>query len=615
MQISSIFSDGMVLQRNKNITIFGKTAPAHTVKLNFIEKSYETTADHDGSFSIELDKLAPGGPFQMEIIADEKIIIKDILVGDVWMLGGQSNMELPLSRTQDLFANEIKEINNPFIRQFAVPQEYDFHAPRQFLSSGDWTSAVQKDVMNFSAVGYFFAQKIYKKHGIPIGLIYSAVGGTPIEAWMSEETLRQFNQYNHLLDQNKDDSYVRSVIQADEERNNHWFKQLNEQDVGLQNKWYEASFEPQNWQEFELPNSWHGTELEEMRGSVWFTKEFEIPTSMEKAEAMLKLGTIVDADDTYINGTLVGTTGYRYPPRRYVVPAGLLRPGKNRITVRVISTQTTGEFIKDMPYQLIMDEEEIDLEGTWKYKIGAQTEPLQSQTFFQYNPAGLYNGMIAPLSKYCITGVLWYQGESNTANPYGYNILFNKLVTDWRKNWGLGDIPFLYTQLTNLETGDPNHSWAILRNEQLNGLNIANTAMAVTIDIGEHNDLHPQNKKTLGERLALAALNKAYHEDVIYSGPIYKKMRKTGHEIQLLFDHIGSGLTIREGDEVLKGFTICGPDENFIPAMAIIHENHIIVSNEKIPDPQHVRYAWSDNPEEANLYNQEGLPASPFTTE
>lgn len=615
MKLSNIFSHGMVLQRNKNIMISGTTKPTHSVCLTFLEKTYETISNLHGEFSIELDALEPGGPYQMEIVADEKVTIKDILIGDVWVLGGQSNMELPLYRTQDLFEDEVKRINEPLIRQFAVPQVYDFHAPRQEFLSGTWTSATQSDVMNFSAVGYFFAQKVFENNGVPIGLIQSAVGGTPIEAWMSEKTLRQINQYDDLFDQNKDDAYIHSTLRSDEERNHLWYQYLEKKDLGLQHKWYTESFQATDWNEFEVPASWQNTELENIRGSVWFTKEFEVPASMTKSEAMLKLGTIVDADDTYVNGTCIGQTGYRYPPRRYPIPAGLLKPGKNTITVRVISTQTTGEFIKDMPYKLIANGEEINLEGHWKYKLGAQTKTLQPQTFFQYEPAGLYNGMITPLSNYCITGVLWYQGESNTANPDGYNILFKELVNDWRQNWNQGEIPFLFTQLANLDTNDPNNNWAVLREEQFKGLNISHTAMAVTIDIGESNDLHPQNKKTLGERLALAALNKAYGEDIVYSGPLYKKMERIGHSIHLTFNHIGSGLTTRDREEQLKTFTICGTDGKFVPATAVIHGSHVIVNHEEIQEPQHVRYAWSDNPEDANLYNKEGLPASPFTTE
>src|SRR5690625_4830602 len=615
MKLSRLYSDGMVLQRDQKNMVSGKTKPFHPVTLTFLDKTYRTTAEQNGNFSFELDPLDPGGPYNMEIRADEVIILQDILIGDVWVLGGQSNMELPLRRTQDLFADEIKQINNPFLRQFIVPQEYDFHTPQLELSDGNWTSATQSEVLNFSAVGYFFAKEIHEKLDIPIGLIGCAVGGTPIEAWMSEETLRKFNTYDDELDQNKNDDYINSVIQADEERIKLCYHHLNKHDQGLREKWYEATHQPYHWNDFNIPNSWENTELEGVRGSVWFVKEFELPTSFTKSEAMLKLGTIVDADETYINGTCIGTTGYRYPPRRYIVPEGVLNAGKNIMTDRVISSQSTGEFIKDMPYKLIVHDQEIDLSGTWKYRIGVQTEPLQPQTFFRNAPAGLYHGMIAPLRHYHITGILWYQGESNTANPNSYNNLFDKLVSDWRNNWNQGEIPFLFTQLANVETGDPHNHWATLREEQRKGLSIPNTAMAVTIDVGEHNDLHPQNKKAVGQRLALAAQSKAYHEDVIYSGPIYQNMKKVNHTIHLSFEHIGSGLTLREGDEVLKGFEICELDQEFVPATAMIHENHVIVSHDKIQDPQHVRYAWSDNPAEANLYNKEGLPASPFTTE
>ncbi len=614
MQLSSIFNDGMVLQRNQLITISGKTKPNLPVQVKFLNKTYEASADETGNFSISLDKFEPGGPYKMEIIADETKVINDILIGDVWVLGGQSNMELPLNRTLDLLAEQVAQINEPFIRQFAVPQEYDFHGPREVLTGGSWTSATHPNVMDFSAVGYFFAQKIYKKTRIPIGLIMTAVGGTPIEAWMKEETLRPFKRYDELLEKSKDDDYVQNTIKKDEENNHQWYEQLNSQDLGLQEKWYLESYQATDWTAFEVPNSWEGTELENVRGAVWFRKEIDVPASMTTEDAMLKLGTIVDADDTYINGTRVGTTGYQYPPRRYTVPKGILKPGKNTLTVRVISTHNTGKFIQDMPYKLIVNDEEINLTGTWHYKVGAVTENAPSQTFFQYFPAGVYNGMIAPLKQYQVRGVLWYQGESNAGNPKGYHVLFEKLVNDWRENWQNDELPFFFTQLTNLETNDPNHGWAVLREEQRKCLKIPNTAMAVTIDVGEYNDLHPQNKKAVGERLALPALNKVYGEDIVYSGPLYRSMERIGNSIHITFDHIGSGLTIREDDQ-LKSFMICGKDGKYVPATATIVDNKVIVSHENIPEPMHVRYAWHDNPEDANLYNKEGLPASPFSTE
>lgn len=618
MELSSIYSDGMVLQRNMPIRIAGKTKPNQTVHLTFVNKNYETIADEKGDFSITLDPLLAGGPYEMKIISDETKVLRDLFVGDVYLLGGQSNMELPLYRTADLFADVIKKIEEPQIRQFAVPQEYDFHAPRRSLKGGAWVQAIQPDVNDFSAVGYFFAQKIYEKYQIPIGLIMAAVGGTPIEAWMREETLRSFKRYDEVLERTKDDQYVKGTIKSEEKAQQEWYTYLNTHDKGLQEKWYDPTYDTASWESFDVPNTWEGTKMENLRGAVWFQKRFEVPSHVTDNEALLKLGTIVDADDTYINGVHVGSTAYQYPPRRYKIPKGILKPGENVITVRVISTHNQGEFIQGMPYQIITNKDEINLQGTWKYKIGVQTASLPQQTFFRNFPAGLYNGMIAPLGEFPIRGVLWYQGESNTWNPHGYSELFEKLTEDWRDTWKNKDLPFLFTQLSNLETKDPNHHWAVLRHEQLKCLKIPHTGMAVTIDVGEYNDLHPQNKKAVGERLALAAINKVYGEEIIFSGPIYRKKEIQDHKIILSFDHVGRGLTIlsnHEEDDELKGFMIARKDGDFLQAKAEINGDKVVVYHEDIKDPVHVRYAWSDNPEDANLYNVEGLPASPFTTE
>nr|WP_144926882.1 sialate O-acetylesterase [Paenibacillus bovis] len=616
MKLSTLISNGMVLQRNEQIAISGKTEVSKEVSLSFLGETYTTLSNHSGEWSIELANLQPGGPYEMEISTeDERVVISDILIGDVWVLGGQSNMELPINRTLDLLYDEVKDINEPNIRQFNVPQIYDFKGPRNELDGGSWMNATGENVMNFSAVGYFFAQKLYKKHGVPIGLIHTAVGGTPIEAWMSEKTLREIGGYDEELDQIKDDAYVRKTKENDEKRMQDWHRNLNEKDIGLQEHWFMEEVDTNNWSELEVPNTWENSDLD-IRGAVWCKREFEVPKSLAGTEAKLYLGTLIDADQTYINGTLVGTTGYRYPPRRYSIPAGVLREGKNSITVRVISSGSAGGFIKDMPYKIAANEEELSLEGTWKYKIGAITEPLGPSTFFQYKPTGVYNAMITPLRDYRIKGFAWYQGESNTGRPIGYSNLFAKLVKDWRENWGQGDLPFLFTQLTSLDTGekDANFShWALLRDEQRLSLHVPNTAMAVIIDAGEHNDLHPQDKKTVGERLALGAMKIAYGEDLVYSGPLYEKMEIIDGSIHLYFTNIGSGLVAHGGE--LKTFVISGEDENFVPAKAEISGDKVIVSSNHVKQPTNVRYAWASNPEGANLYNKEGLPASPFTTE
>lgn len=620
MITSSLISDGMVLQREAKVRIWGRCESGQDVVVKFLDQEYTAKADQEGHWSVTMEDLQPGGPYEMTVTAgSESRVIRDVLVGDVWVLGGQSNMELPVRRTLDLLADEVKDVNLPFIRHFAVPQIYNFHGPQSEVTGGKWTKAAGDEVLDFSGTGFYFARAMYKRYGVPVGLIRTAVGGTPVEAWMSEETLRTYPGYGETIDQLKDDDYVASVKQREEASSRAWYHNLRESDEGLRGKWFEPDVDTSDWKAFEVPNSWKGTELEPIRGAVWFRRTFEVPESMAGQEVKLYVGTIVDADDTYVNGVHVGSTAYRYPPRRYVIPSGILKSGTNTITVRVVSTGSTGEFIEDMPYKIrAANGEEISLEGVWKYRLGTSVSAPEPVTFFQYKPAGLYNGVIAPLRNYVIRGALWYQGESNTGSPKGYNELFTDMVRDWRNNWGIGDFPFIYAQLPNFgppESYQENSHWALLRHEQRKGLaTVENAAMAVIIDVGEHNDLHPQDKKSVGERMAKCAMKLAFGEELVYSGPMYRSMEREGHAIRIHFDHTGSGL-VAGGDGTLKGFVICGPDGKYLPAQAVISGDSVIVSNEQIQEPVHVRYAWADNPFDANLYNREGLPASPFTTE
>jgi len=617
MRLSALISDGMVLQRNARTAIWGSVEREERVRIRFLGRTYETRADAQGNWKIVMENLPAGGPHELYISADgEERIIRDVMVGDVWLLGGQSNMELPVRRTLDRLEDEVREVDLPSIRQFSVPLHVSFAGPRPDVTEGNWIRAVGQDVMDFSGVGFFFARALYEKYGVPIGLIRTAVGGSPIEAWLSEETIRQYPELMEELERCKDESYVASVIRSDEARAARWYARLNEQDQGLKEGWYLPDDDSAAWRTFAVPDSWQGSELEEVRGSVWFRRTFEVPASMAGCEAKLLLGTIVDADDTYVNGTLVGRTAYRYPPRRYPLPAGVLKEGLNTIAVRVLSVRHTGEFIRDMPYRIRANGQEIGLEGVWRYRIGAMADELPEQTFFQWKPCGLFNGMIAPLRQYALSGVLWYQGESNTHQPLGYSGLFQHLARDWRAIFGRGDLPIIYAQLPNFGPEaiyQEDSRWAVLRHEQLRCLATSGTAMAVTIDVGEHNDLHPQDKKTVGERMARCAMRLVYGEDILSSGPIYKAMEIANDRIHIRFDHVGGGLVARGGDP--GGFAICGADGRFLPARAAIAGEQVIVWHEQIHAPVHVRYAWADNPADANLYNAEGLPASPFTTE
>jgi len=334
-------------------------------------------------------------------------------------------------------------------------------------------------------------------------------------------------------------------------------------------------------------------------------------------KAKLLLGRIVDADSVFINGKFIGTTSYQYPPRRYNIPEGILKEGNNTLAVRIISNAGRGGFVTDKPYEIITDDTVIDLKGAWQFKLGAVMEPLASQTFIRWKPEGLYNAMIVPLLNYKIKGVIWYQGESNTDRPDEYKNLFTALINDWRKNWNEGDFPFLFVQLPNFMKArkQPSQSnWALLREVQLKTLALPNTGMAVTIDVGEWNDIHPLDKLDVGKRLELAAEKIAYkNENVVYSGPIYQTMKVEGNKIILSFTNTGSGLIAKGGE--LKTFAIAGADKKFVWANAKLEDNKVIVWNDAVANPVAVRYAWADNPEGANLYNQEMLPASPFRTD
>ena len=619
VRLPRLISDGMVLQRNADVKIWGWAAADEKIRINFRDKTYHTTADKNGDWAIILSESKAGGPYQMEIYASNHITLKNILIGDVWVCSGQSNMDLTMARVKPLYEDVIANSTNPAIRRFFVSTKYDFNTPQKDLESGSWESATPENVLRFTATGYFFAKALFEKYNVPIGLIHASVGGSPAEAWMSEDALKAFPAHFDTVMKYKDSLYVNQIIEKDKARNDDWYKRVRQLDEGYSNiPWFNPNYNASSWQTMPLPCFWKDEGLGNVNGVVWFRKEIDVPASMTGKPAKLLMGRIVDADSTYVNGTFVGTTSYQYPPRRYDVPENVFKVGKNIIVVRVINTSGSGGFVRDKPYLLIAGGQTIDLTGEWQYKLGAVMDPLLLPTFIRWKPLGLYNGMIAPLLNYKIKGVIWYQGEANTRNPYEYRQSFPAMIANWREKWNQGDFPFLYVQLANFMEAKPQPSesnWAELREAQLMTLSVPNTGMAVTIDIGEWNDIHPLNKEDVGKRLVLAARKIAYGDDqVVHSGPIYQSMKIEGNKIILTFINIGSGLVAKGGGE-LKQFAIAGADQKFVWAHAKIEDNKVVVWHEAIPHPVAVRYAWADNPEGANLYNKEGLPASPFRTD
>lgn len=621
ISLPKLISNGMVLQRNAKLKIWGWASVGEKVGINFLNRKYSTVADKDGNWNVTLPKMKSGGPFEMVIKGKNEIVIKDILIGDVWICGGQSNMQTNMERVRDLYENEIANAANENIRQFIVPQKYDFNEPQKNIIGGNWLSVSQNTIRNFSAVAYFFAKQLYEKYNVPIGLINNAIGGTPAEAWVSEETIKKFPNHYAVLNEYKNEELVNSIISNNEKISREWSSNLNKNDLGYisrQKGTIDSFNDLSTWGKINIPGFWDEQGVGKINGSVWFRKSFSVPKSMLGKELTIYLGRIVDSDSTFVNGKLVGSVSYQYPPRKYKVPADLLVEEKNEIVVRVVNNYGRGGFIKDKPYYFTDGKQILDISGEWSYKIGAIVEPHPPTITVHYKPTGLYNGMVAPLFNYSIRGVIWYQGESNTGRAKEYQSLIPALISDWRKNWKSKNLPFLFVQLPNFmeTTNEPVESeWAELREAQRQTLLVPNTGMAVAIDLGEWNDIHPFNKKDVGERLALAAHKIAYgNNKIVHSGPIYKSMKIKNDKIILTFENVGSGLIAKDGRD-LKYFSIAGEGGKYVWANAKIENNKVIVCSDEVKNPKFVRYAWANNPEGANLYNKEGLPASPFQTE
>ncbi|WP_211337969.1 sialate O-acetylesterase [Mangrovibacterium diazotrophicum] len=616
----SLFADGMVLQRDAEIPVWGWASPGEELSVFFHERMYRTQADSAGNWKILMQQEKAGGPFSMDVQGESsRHVIDDIYVGDVWLCSGQSNMEFWMDRIKSKYADEIANSENPNIRQFKVEKDYDFQSPHTDVNSEGWKKATPSNVFGFSAVAWFFAKSLYEKYEVPIGLILSSWGGTPVEAWMSRDALADFPSHLATAEKWMDDSLLSETIRKDQQVRDRWYAESVEKDQGLADKnlpWYSQQVEFKNWTKQNFPGYWEKAD-EDFSGVIWLKKEFELSTDQSSQSAFLSLGCIVGINECYLNGVKIGTTYGHYVPSEYQVPQGLLQAGRNIITLRITDNGRRGGLIPDKPYYMAIDGDTLTMAGEWLEKIGTSLPSLAWGTDFSDVPTGLYNAMIAPLLPYRIKGTIWYQGESNSGNAEEYRTTFPTMIQDWRKKWGQGDFPFLFVQLASyLATKDqPEQSnWAELREAQAMTLALPNTGMACAIDIGEWNDVHPKNKKDVGKRLALAAQKVAYGEtELVASGPQFQSMEIKGKRVLLNFNLFGSQL-VCSGKE-LNGFAIAGKDGQFKRAKAEIKGSQVVVWNDEIKNPVAVRYAWADNPDTANLFNPEGLPAIPFRTD
>lgn len=615
IKLPRLISDNMVLQRNTTAKIWGWASPNEPITLIFKQYQLKTISDEKGKWSITLPPQNAGSSGDIKLNGKNELIIKNVVFGDVWICSGQSNMEIDMNRLIDKYTNEINQADYPNIRQFVVPDKYDFHEEKEDFSAGNWQVATPKNVLSFSAVAFFFAKDIYEKYKIPVGIINSALGGSPAEAWISADAIKVFPSHQAEFEKFKNDDLIKQIEDNDRNTSKKWYKQLNETDEGLKQNWKTSNINDADWEEIELPNSWSNTKLGNTNGAIWFRKTIEVTQSMVGKSARLYLGRIVDADSVFINGKFVGSTGYQYPPRRYILPNSVLTLGKNVIAIRVISNTGMGGFIKDKPYKMIIGNDTIALNGKWKYKLGCAMQPLPEQTFVRWKPVGLYNAMIAPLQNLKIKGVVWYQGEANTKKANEYSDLMKTLIGDWRNKWKQGNFPFIYAQLPNyMETNStPNESnWAELRQQQFNLLSTPNTGMSVNIDLGDWNDIHPFNKKDVGHRLALQAFKIAYGESKNTDSPYVKSAKLNKNQVILTFTNVTNGLK-SINNKPLSYFSITDNSGKYVWAKAKISgKNQVVVWSDEIKNPKKVRYAWANNPDSANLYNSINLPASPF---
>ena len=619
-----LFQSGMVMQRGKTIPVWGKADAGETVTIRFNKKQYQTTADANGRWRVDLPKMKAGGPYQMTV---NEQTIDNIMIGDVWLLSGQSNIDVTIERVYPQYTTEIDAYENSQIRMFRVQNETSTHGVKDDIrpTNINWKPVNKQNAWLFSAAGYFLGKKMFEKNKVAQGIIVNSWGGTPIEAWISEDSLK--SDYPMLIKKMQiyqSDNYVRTQMQANGAANHQWETMLNEADPG----YADAQCDDSQWPVINQNNwTWRGT------GSVWLRKHITIDKEHAGKPARLLLGTLFDRDVTYLNGKQIGQTGYQYPPRRYDIPEGLLREGDNVIAIRFINKYGACHFIPEKPYMLCfgddrmsqnpMPKDVLPLGDEWKMKVGAEMPQCPSSDVSLQNlPTTLYNAVLYPLAPYAINGIVWYQGESNTGNPTPYADYLKKLMGSWRDRWQDQQMPFVIVQLANYDgrqqTGFPrpitpqtepvNSGWAQLREAQRTAAKAdAHAELAVINDLGETVDIHPLRKKEVAERIALC-FDKLIYNNKVKLSPEVVSAQVSEAAIQLTLDQ-----PIQEGD--LYTFEVCNNGSNKyqnVPAVGRGNVITILYPSTSQASTLKVRYAWKDDPKQANARSLSGLPMSSF---
>jgi sialate O-acetylesterase len=615
-----LFSDGAVVQRDQPLTVWGWATPGAKIEVSFDGRSAQARSSSDGAWRVELPAHAAGGPYLLQASENggDVVTVRDVLVGDVWLASGQSNMEWPVAQAKDA-EREIASAGDPGIRHFKVPKSWSGE-PQARLTGGQWQAASPQTVGAFSAVGYFFARELRAKTGVPIGIIDSSWSGSRLEAWADAAKLGLDAQ---AVARQAQELQARDQTALDQTRTR--LARWPQKGVDT-SRWNQADFDDHDWDRIAVPGLWESGGYNGMDGDAWYRASFTLSDAEAKAGIVLGVGRIDDTDTTWVNGRQVGETRMQYNLRReYQVPPQALRAGINQVAVRVQDFGGGGGIHGDAGELFVqpLGAAKRPLDGAWKFRP-AQVSLALVDDKNQY-PALLYNQMIYPLQPYPLRGVIWYQGEANAsaADAYRYRDLFAALIEQWRGEWKQPALPFLWAQLANFKSGGdvPGESagagspWALLRESQSHTLALPATAQAVTIDIGNPDDIHPADKQQVGHRLALAARHVSYGESLVYSGPVYRTAKFKGRQATVEFDPSTSALATRGGGNEAHGFELAGADHRFHPARAVLKGKTVVVTSDAVAQPQAVRYAWSDNPEHADLINRDGLPASPFRSD
>lgn len=631
VQLPAFFQSGMVIQRGKQVPVWGKADGGERVTIRINKFKTVVIADSNGNFRANLPAMKAGGPYTL-MIGD--VVLTNVLVGDVWLCSGQSNIDVTIERVYPQYTTEIDQFSNDKIRLFRIQNETNTHGVQEDIraTSINWKPLTKENAWTFSAVGTFLGKRMFEQTGVPQGIIVNSWGGTPIEAWISADSLQQ--AYPDLLKKTQlyqSDEYVKAQARANQLADQRWTELLNEKDPGIQQHFTALDYDDSAWETVnQFSMEWAKKKGRGIIGSIWLRQHVQIDKAHAGQPARLLLGTLFDQDVTYLNGKEIGHTYYQYPPRRYDIPAGMLREGDNVITIRFINKYGIPHFIPEKPYMLTfgadrfsqnpMPEDVIPLSESWKHHAGVDMPSCPSgDVSLQNLPTTLYNAVVYPLAPYAISGVVWYQGESNTGNPAPYADLLRKMIGNWRTLWKNPTLPFCVVQLANhdgrQQTGNPsplipqttpvNSGWAQLREAQRQvAVNDPYTELAVAIDLGEPVDIHPLRKKEVAERIGLCMDQLVWGKKVALSPqPVNAELKD--HEVIVTFDQ-----PLQEGEQA--EFEVAGADKKFVNVKEATASGRQVSLKSPILDPVFVRYAWKDNPVNAHLYSKKDLPASPF---